>query len=511
MTEFNARAKFGTRAMMSAPAPVADAPPAALSDQARAIADRFSDRPISRSMLSGWVRIIEFLAVLAIGFAVYLGTIVREDGSDPRYLIPLVLGALFTIALIQAADGYNTGAFRSIFGQIGRIAAAWTLVFAGFAVAIFFLKLGEFYSRLWFTAWYIAGFAFFLVFRTGVAVLVGHWMRDGRLQRRAVIVGGGETAAELIRSMEASADKDVQICGIFDDRAGDRSPAIVQGYPRLGTIAELVAFARIAKIDMLIVSLPITAENRLLQILRQLWVLPVDIRLSAHTNKLRFRPRSYSYIGAVPFLDVFDKPIADWDSIVKRSFDLVFASLALVLLSPVLAATAIAIKLDSKGPVLFRQKRYGFNNEVIDVFKFRSMYAEKCDYEAKVAVTKGDPRVTRVGRFIRKTSIDELPQLINVLIGNLSLVGPRPHAVGSNTQDKLWEAVVDGYFARHKVKPGVTGWAQINGWRGEVDTSEKLRRRVEHDLYYIENWSPLLDLQILVRTPLALVNTENAY
>jgi Undecaprenyl-phosphate glucose phosphotransferase len=326
-----------------------------------------------------------------------------------------------------------------------------------------------------------------------------------------VIVGGGEMAAELIRSMEASADKDVQICGIFDDRSGDRSPAIVQGYPRLGTIAELVAFARIAKVDMLIVSLPITAENRLLQILRQLWVLPVDIRLSAHTNKLRFRPRSYSYIGAVPFLDVFDKPIADWDSIVKRTFDLVFACLALVLLSPVLIAAAIAIKLDSKGPVLFRQKRYGFNNEVVDVFKFRSMFQEKCDYEAKIAVTKGDPRVTQVGRFIRKTSIDELPQLINVLIGNLSLVGPRPHAVGSNTQDTLWEAVVDGYFARHKVKPGVTGWAQVCGWRGEVDTPDKLRHRVEHDLYYIENWSPLFDLYILFRTPFALLNTQNAY
>jgi exopolysaccharide biosynthesis polyprenyl glycosylphosphotransferase len=240
-------------------------------------------------------------------------------------------------------------------------------------------------------------------------------------------------------------------------------------------------------------------------------VLPVDIRLSAHTNKLRFRPRAYTYIGAVPFLDIFDKPIADWDSLVKRCFDIFFSSLALIVLSPVLIATAIAIKLDSKGPVLFRQKRYGFNNEVVDVFKFRSMYAEKCDYEARIAVTKGDPRVTKVGRFIRKTSIDELPQLFNVLVGNLSLVGPRPHAVGSNTADKLWESVVDGYFARHKVKPGVTGWAQVNGWRGEVDTPEKLRGRVQHDLYYIENWSPLLDFYILVRTPFALLNTENAY
>ena len=513
MTDMDVRAKFGSRAMMGALEGVDPAaePRAALSEAASEIARHFSDKAISGSMVSGLVRLFEFFAILAIGFAFYYSQIVPVDGFDARYLIPLFAGSLFTIVFVQAADGYNPIAFRSILGQIGRIIAAWTLVFAAFAVAIFFLKQGEFYSRFWFACWFAGGLTFFIVFRVSLAALVRHWNREGRMERRAVIVGGGDSAAELIRSLENARDNDIRICGIFDDRSGDRSPPIVQGYPRLGTTAELVEFGRIAKIDMLIVSLPITAENRLLQVLKKLWVLPVDIRLSAHTNKLRFRPRSYSYIGAVPFLDIFDKPIADWDSLVKRCFDIFFAGLALLLLSPVLIATAIAIKLDSKGPVLFRQKRYGFNNEVVDVFKFRSMYAEKCDYEAKIAVTKGDPRVTKVGRFIRKTSIDELPQLFNVLIGNLSLVGPRPHAVGSNTADKLWESVVDGYFARHKVKPGVTGWAQINGWRGEVDTPEKLRGRVQHDLYYIENWSPLLDLYILFRTPLALMNTENAY
>jgi lipopolysaccharide/colanic/teichoic acid biosynthesis glycosyltransferase len=174
-------------------------------------------------------------------------------------------------------------------------------------------------------------------------------------------------------------------------------------------------------------------------------------------------------------------------------------------------ATAIAIKLDSKGPVFFRQKRFGFNNEVIDVWKFRSMYADQSDFAAAKLVTKGDPRVTKVGRFIRKASIDELPQLFNVLMGELSLVGPRPHAVNAQTENRMWDQVVDGYFARHKVKPGVTGWAQINGWRGEIDTPEKIRKRVEHDIYYIENWSVLFDLKILLLTPARLLNTENAY
>jgi exopolysaccharide biosynthesis polyprenyl glycosylphosphotransferase len=210
-------------------------------------------------------------------------------------------------------------------------------------------------------------------------------------------------------------------------------------------------------------------------------------------------------------LDIFDRPINDWDSVAKRAFDIVFSLLGIVVFSPVMLATAVAIKLDSKGPVIFRQKRHGFNNEIIDVYKFRSMYTNMSDHAAKNVVTKNDPRVTRVGRIIRKTSIDELPQFFNSLLGSLSLVGPRPHAVTAQSQNKLWHEVVDGYFARHRVKPGVTGWAQINGWRGEIDNDDKIKMRTEFDLYYIENWSLWFDLKILVLTPIRLLNTENAY
>jgi Undecaprenyl-phosphate glucose phosphotransferase len=247
-----------------------------------------------------------------------------------------------------------------------------------------------------------------------------------------------------------------------------------------------------------IFSLPISAENRILQMLKKLWVLPVDIRLAAHTNKLQFRPRSYSYIGSVPVLDVADRPIADWDVVMKWLFDKAIGGIALLCALPVMAIVALAIKLDSKGPVLFKQKRYGFNNDLIEVYKFRSMYTDMADTAAAKLVTKDDPRVTRVGRFIRKTSLDELPQLLNVVTkGNLSLVGPRPHAVSAKAESRLYDEAVDGYFARHRVKPGITGWAQINGWRGETDTQEKIQKRVEHDLYYIENWSVRLDFKIM--------------
>ncbi len=211
-------------------------------------------------------------------------------------------------------------------------------------------------------------------------------------------------------------------------------------------------------------------------------------------------------------LDVFDRPIADWDVVMKFLFDKIIGGLMLLCALPVMGLIALAIKLESRGPVLFKQKRYGFNNDLIEVYKFRSMYTDATDVLADKLVTKDDPRVTRVGRFIRKTSLDELPQLFNVVIkGNLSLVGPRPHAVNAKAETRLYNDAVDGYFARHRVKPGITGWAQINGWRGETDTDEKIQRRVEHDLHYIENWSVLFDLYIVARTPFALLRTENAY
>jgi Undecaprenyl-phosphate glucose phosphotransferase len=287
---------------------------------------------------------------------------------------------------------------------------------------------------------------------------------------------------------------------------------MVAGCPKLGKVADLIEFARQTRVDLVIVSMPLSAETRVLQMLKQLWVLPVDIRLSAHMSKLRFTSRAYSYVGDVPVFDMADRPITDWNLVFKWVFDKAVALTALMVLAPVMVATAIAIKLESKGPVLFRQRRHGFNNELIEIYKFRSMYTDRLDATASKLVTKNDPRVTRVGRFIRKTSIDELPQLFNVLKGQLSIVGPRPHALEAKAANTLYYEAVDGYFARHRVKPGMTGWAQIHGWRGETDTIDKIMQRVNHDLYYIENWSIILDAYIVVMTPVSLfTRSENAY
>jgi len=483
-----------------------------LSPEALAVATKPYGSAYSPIVLAGLVRVLEAVLVVVIGFGIYLAYVVPNHGFHWYYLGVITGIALFAMVAFQAADIYQVQAFRGYEKQYMRLASAWSVVFLIAICASFFAKVGDQFSRAWLGSFYVLGLFALIAFRRGLFLLVRRWTQDGRLDRRTVVVGADGNGETLIRSLAEQRDSDVRVIGVFDDRADERSVASCAGVPKLGAVDDLVEFARHTRVDLVIFSLPISAESRILQMLKKLWVLPVDIRLSAHTNKLRYRPRSYSYVGNVPVLDIFDKPIADWDVVMKWLFDKLVGSVLLVCALPIMLLVAIAIKLDSRGPVLFKQKRYGFNNELIEIYKFRSMYTDQTDATASRLVTVGDPRVTRVGRFIRKTSLDELPQLFNVVFaGNLSLVGPRPHAVQAKAENRLYDEAVDGYFARHRVKPGLTGWAQIHGWRGETNSQEKIQRRVEHDLYYIENWSILLDIYILAQTPFALIRTENAY
>jgi Undecaprenyl-phosphate glucose phosphotransferase len=483
-----------------------------LSSAAHNVAAQPIAAAYSPIVLAGTVRLIEFALVMLVGTLVYASYVVPIDGVEWHYLGAILAVAVLAMLAFQAADIYQVQAFRGYEKQYFRLASAWSVVFLLAIGVTFFAKSADEFSRVWLAGFYVIGLVTLIAFRRALFLKVRQWTRAGRLDRRTVIVGADTNGDALIKSLAAQRDSDVRVVGVFDDRGDDRAPLALSGYQKLGSVDDLVEFARRTRIDLVIFSLPISAESRILQMLKKLWVLPVDIRLAAHTNKLRFRPRAYSYIGNVPVLDVFDKPITDWDVVMKWLFDKIVGSLILVLTSPIMLIAAIAIKLDSRGPVFFKQKRYGFNNELIEVYKLRSMYVDQCDATASKLVQKGDPRVTKVGAFIRKTSIDELPQLINVVFkGNLSLVGPRPHAVHAKAANRLYDEAVDGYFARHRVKPGITGWAQINGWRGETDTHEKIQRRVEHDLYYIENWSVLFDLYIVAKTPLVLACGGNAY
>ena len=484
-----------------------------LTPAAIAISNEKVGRAYSPIVIAGVVRVIDFAMLSAVGVALYFGSVVPLSGFSWPFLAAIFGMAATAVICFQAADLYQVQMFRGHLRQMTRMITSWAFVFLLFIGATFAIKLGNEISRLWLFAYFLSGLAALVTGRLLLRSLVRGWSRLGRLDRRTIIVGADENGEQLVRALTTQEDSDIKILGVFDDRNDDRAMDTCAGSPKLGKVDDIVELARRTRIDLVLFALPISAEMRILEMLKKLWVLPLEIRLSAHTNKLRFRPRSYSYLGEVPTLDLFEAPITDWDLVMKWLFDHVVGFAVLLLTLPVMGLVALAVKLDSPGPVLFRQKRFGFNNERIDVYKFRSMFHDQADPTASRVVTRNDPRVTRVGRFIRKTSLDELPQLFNVVFkSNLSLVGPRPHAVQGKLRSQLFDEVVDGYFARHRVKPGITGWAQINGWRGEVDTDKKIQKRVEFDLYYIENWSVLFDVYILLKTPLALITkNENAY
>jgi Undecaprenyl-phosphate glucose phosphotransferase len=498
-------------------AATADGPPIErrrrLSQAALAVTNQKVRRAYSPIVITGVVRVADFVLLSFIGVALYLGYMAPLAGFYWEYVAAIFGMTATAVICFQAADIYEVQIFRGQLRQMTRMISSWAFVFLLFIGASFFAKLGNEISRLWLSAFFFIGLATLVGERLFLRALVRQWARQGRLDRRTIVVGSDQNGETLIEALKLQDDSDIDVLGVFDDRNDNRALDTCAGSPKLGKVDDIVEFARRTRVDLVLFALPISAETRILEMLKKLWVLPVDIRLSAHTNKLRFRPRSYSYLGKVPTLDVFEAPITDWDLVMKWMFDHFIGGIILLLAAPLMALVALAIKLDSPGPALFRQKRFGFNNERIDVFKFRSLYHDQADPLATKVVTKNDSRVTRVGRFIRKTSLDELPQLFNVVFkSNLSLVGPRPHAVQGKLQSRLFDDAVDGYFARHRVKPGITGWAQINGWRGEVDSEEKIQKRVEFDLYYIENWSVLFDIYILLKTPLALMTrSENAY
>ena len=458
--------------------------------------------------LTAAARLGELAALLLLGLALRGGLPAGEQAA-PIFVAPFVAAAF---ALLARANGaYGLAILRSPVQGFLRAASAWTgAALATWALGLVFGAPGL-SPRGWLGLWLAAGLFCLLGLRLLAAFAASQLSRLGKLDRYVVIVGGGPLAEELLGELTNESLSDVRILGLFDDRGDDRAPDMVAGFPKLGTIDDLIAFARNVRIDQILFALPVHAEARILEILRRLWVLPIDIRLAAHANRLRFRPRAYSFLGDVPLFDLIDKPMSDSGVVVKAVFDRVVGMALIALLAPVMLAVAAGVKLSSRGPVLFRQERFGFNNEKISIYKFRSLYVDQCDQDARRQVTRHDPRVTPFGRFIRRASLDELPQLFNVIKGELSLVGPRPHVVNATVAGRAYEEVVDGYFARHKVKPGLTGWAQINGWRGETDTMEKIQRRVDYDLDYIENWSIWLDLRVLALTPFALASGRNAY
>jgi Undecaprenyl-phosphate glucose phosphotransferase len=465
---------------------------------------------IDSTVVQRLLKITDFL-VLGMGGLVLATTAAMQPSPEQLAASPFaaLVAALLSMLAIRGAGLYEIRALcHGPRNALFSVCWSFLIGAAVFATTGAFIELT---SQSWLAGWLALLIVHFGITRNTASMWIRPLAEQGRFRKRIAIVGGGKAAEDAILALQNSRGIDAEIVGIFDDRTDGRSPETLGPHRKVGKIAELAVFARQQRVDMIIVAIPLFAEARLLHILKRLWELPVDIRISGRASALKFSPRAYTQLGNLPLLAVFDRPLNGWQYFLKNAVDRLLAAVAIVLLSPVMIVAALAVKLESDGPVLFRQRRYGFNNELIQIYKFRSMYVDRSDHAASKLVTRDDPRVTKVGRIIRKTSIDELPQLFNVLKGQLSLVGPRPHATGAKAAEALYEQVVDGYFARHKVKPGITGWAQINGWRGETDTKEKLEQRVKHDLEYIDKWSLWFDLYIILKTPFALLRSENAY
>lgn len=429
--------------------------------------------------------------------------------------------AEYGLIVLIAAVSYSVFAFytgqydwRRFRHHIMRPVTTFAAIVFAFGVLLiigFSFKLTDNYSRIWLGFWF-SGFTFYILISRLIFVLHLSAHRHSRiLMRPAVILGAGENGQDVLEHLLLYDDLGIEVAAFLDDRA-DRVPESIRGVPVLSPVDKIEQLIRSHGVDLVIFALPWHARQRIRQIVKRMSTWAVDIYIAPDKLGLEYADRPIHRLGGMYMLSLKERPISDWDAVVKRIEDLCIAIPAVILLSPLLILVALAIKLESKGNVLFVQERYGFNNNLIRVYKFRSMYTDMEDRSCERQTVKDDPRITQVGRLIRKTSIDELPQLFNVIKGCMSIVGPRPHAVGTKSEGRLFEEVVDEYASRHRVKPGITGWAQCNGWRGETDTREKIEKRVEHDLYYIENWSIFLDLMIIVKTALVMLGKdENAY
>lgn len=324
--------------------------------------------------------------------------------------------------------------------------------------------------------------------------------------RRAVIVGMNDQGFELGQRISTDRYSHTRLLGYFDDRAGERLTGLNQ-CALLGKLEDLPAYVKENRIQVIYLSLPMTKQERILDLLAKLRDTTASVYFVPDIYVTDLIQARMDAVCGMPVVAVVDTPFSGLDGFVKRASDIVLSLLILILISPLLLLLALAVKLTSPGPVIFKQRRYGLDGEDIVVYKFRSMTVCE-DGDQIQQAQKHDQRVTRLGAFMRKTSLDELPQFINVLQGRMSIVGPRPHAIAHN---ELYRKVINGYMIRHKVKPGITGWAQVCGYRGETETLDKMQARIDHDLEYLRNWSLRLDLYIILRTVWVILKGQNAY
>ena len=478
-----------------------------------AAAPPIHDRPRwSRRVAIDIAALLDTLSILT-GFALasyfYWGLMTAPGGNAVAAIELALMSAAVAHFALRQLGLYEEQRIPDLKLGAGELGLALFLVFATVQSLSFTLGAGQSFPRGWQPLSLLIGSGLMLTVRTILGRVLKPYAHRGYFDANLAIYGAGEVARAVLDHV-ARGGSGLRITGVYDDRV---HPLRLDsdGITISGGLAQLIEAGRADLIDEIIVALPQTAGKRIADIARKLEHLPVRIRICTHIASdlvdASIAAHKVSNAGPVGLLDVKAKPLRDWAPFVKRLEDLAIGVPALIVFAPLMALIALAVRLDSPGPVFFRQRRHGLNQHVFEVLKFRSMRVME-DGPVVRQATRNDPRVTRVGRILRKTSLDELPQLINIVFGDMSLVGPRPHALAHDTH---FGELLERYANRHQVKPGLTGWAQVNGYRGETQTPEDMRKRVEYDLHYIDNWSLLMDLRILCATPVYGFTNKNAF
>ncbi len=418
---------------------------------------------------------------------------------DAKYTLLALLAAILFFLFAEVAGLYRPWRGETLRRQFFQILFVWAETFFILLLLAYAFKTSSYYSRVAVGGWLVCTPFLLSGWRVLGGMLFLRLARAESLKRNALVWGSGDLADDLAKTIERSPWLGLRLTEYIRDTDGD-SPQLGLGatQPSEGqnVIDRLERLARRGDFDILYVALPATARTRISEVLDRLADTTVTVYMVPDYFVTSLFNGKWSNLEGIPLISVYDTPFWGVDGWVKRAEDVVLSSLFLLVSAIPMLIIAAAIKLTSTGPVIFRQRRYGMNGEEISVWKFRTMRV--CEDGPMVPqALRNDPRVTPLGAFLRRTSLDELPQFINVLKGDMSIVGPRPHAVAHN---EIYRSQVKGYMLRHKVRPGITGWAQINGWRGETDTLDKMRKRVEHDLWYIRNWSLWLDLKITFLT-----------
>ena len=473
------------------------------SESAQLARKRFS---ISSRVIPGLMAAVDSLAILSTALISYLAIV--QFGEPSYYAAAIAFVWLVGIMLMNFAGLYEFDAIMRPLAYSDRIVIAFATTFFFLLAAAFALRISIEYSRIWTGSFAVSACAAIVLFRIVAARIMGYLADRHVFSRNLVIVGSGQQAQKLLANIAKSQPRFITVRGVFAESPQDMTNGI-GGYAILGAVDELTSYIRSNDVDDVVISLPWSADDQITALMNTLRELPVNVYLGADLIgfRLPIRPAP-SHFGEMPLVEVMGRPLAGWGGAQKAALDYGLGIILTVLLAPVMILSVIAIRLESKGPAMFRQQRYGFVNRVFEIYKFRTMRYTEAPEKKIVQATRDDPRITRVGRLLRRLSLDELPQLFNVLNGTMSLVGPRPHAVQHNED---YARIIRGYFARHRVKPGMTGWAQVNGLRGEVKTPEQMEARVKYDIDYVENWSLFFDLKILAMTVVICLTGRNAY